>query len=103
MPLNSEILNKLKCCLNSDGHIAIEPVLLKCKGNACRNCIDNFDEIKGKCNYGNCKHKKNEALNAPVNEIVQLLIKQNLEELFDYLEPKIQSVKNDIQGILNLI
>ncbi len=40
MSLNTDILRELKCCLNSDGHIVCKPVLLKCSGNACKNCVN---------------------------------------------------------------
>ena len=39
MEIPETCLNQLKCCAFNDGHIAIEPVLVKCGANACKECI----------------------------------------------------------------
>jgi hypothetical protein len=98
MSLNTDILKELKCCLNSDGHIVCKPVLLKCGGNACKNCVNSFDEIKNNCCYCNSKHSRIDLNNSPDNKIAQLLKEKYLEELFDILESKIVKITNDIKG-----
>ena len=40
MSLPDYILKQIKCCLSADdNHIQIDPVLLKCGGNACKECV----------------------------------------------------------------
>ena len=38
MPIPEDLLDQIKCCLNEDGHIVHDPVLLKCGYNACKKC-----------------------------------------------------------------
>jgi hypothetical protein len=37
--ISETLLNQIKCCSPTDGHITIEPILLKCGGNICKQCI----------------------------------------------------------------
>jgi hypothetical protein len=37
--ISETLLNQIKCCSPTDGHITIEPILLKCGGNICKQCL----------------------------------------------------------------
>ena len=71
----------MKCCLDKDGHISIESVVLNCGGSACKECIYNsgnnemFD-----CNCCNKKHKKKDLLNAPVSKLADTMIHSYLND-----------------------
>ena len=69
MPLEEKLLEKLKCCLHDDGHIAIEPLQLQCGGNACIKCIPDIKEESKK--HSKCKKTcaKNDLINSILNEI----------------------------------
>jgi hypothetical protein len=88
--LLQNILNQIKCCISVHEHISIQPVLLKCGGNACKNCIYNlkYDLIECYCCYE--KHEKKDLLNSPSNKIVETIIYSSLNELFRYVEIKIE-------------
>ncbi len=76
MVISDALLNQIKCCLSTDGHIVIEPVVLKCGGNACRECA-NPNTFSIDCFSCSHKHEKTELLNAPVNKFA-ILIKWTL-------------------------
>ena len=46
MPISNECLNHLNCCLHDGDHFCIQPVLLKCRANACKQCILELKEEK---------------------------------------------------------
>ncbi len=58
MPLSENLLNKLKCSFHNNGHIAFEPILLKCENYGCRQCVIDSNDENIYC--FNCKevHKK---------------------------------------------
>ena len=74
MPLPGALLNQIKCCLSNDGHILIEPVVLKCTGSACKECISDSEEEVIYCYACNGKHQKNDLLNATVNTVAKILV-----------------------------
>ena len=57
MSLPEYVLSQIKCCLSQDQHILEEPVLLKCGGNACKECIQNY---RFECQKCSMKHNKND-------------------------------------------
>ena len=98
MTLNEIILNQLKCCLNDDEHIVIEPILFKCGGNACKECVKNSYDAEIKCYCCNGKHLKDDLLDSPFNKIADSLVQINLKDLFEYLEMKMKSTVNSLKG-----
>ena len=55
--LLQNLLNQIKCCISIHEHISIQPFLLKCGGNACKECIKNLTSDLIEC-Y--CCFEKNE-------------------------------------------
>jgi hypothetical protein len=98
MPLNHIILDQLKCCLSNDGHIIIQPVLLKCGGNACQECFQNSDKLEIKCYCCNKNHLKKDLLDSPFNKIADLLVQTSLKDLFEYLEINMKSTIDSLKG-----
>jgi hypothetical protein len=93
MPIPEDVLKQIKCCLNEDGHIVHEPVLLKCGYNACKKCCSDLVVSTVKCFSCHNSHDKNELLNAPYNKAIDLIIKKNLNDLFQDLNLKQESIK----------
>ena len=88
MSIPEILLNQLKCCLNNDGHIVAEPIVLKCSGNACKNCIK---DLKAKNVILNCykckgKHENKDLLEAPNCELAETLIQTYIGDFFNYIE-----------------
>ena len=98
MVISDALLNQIKCCLSTDGHIVIEPVVLKCGGNACRECANSSpntfsfsNSFSIDCFSCSHKHEKTELLNAPANKFASIFIKSSLHDLFEYIEVKLDS------------
>jgi hypothetical protein len=104
MSIPKEVLNKIRCCLFDDGHIVIEPVVLKCGANACIKCFDNSTVTKIKCFGCNETHKKNDLLNAAEtdSEIVDSLIHSFLPDLFEDLKNKLETTAELLKSLFLL-
>jgi hypothetical protein len=93
MPIPEALLQQMKCCLSGDGHIVNEPILLKCGANACKKCANDITNVLFQCYGCYYKHPKKDLLNAANNKIVETLINSSLNDLFQYLEANIESLK----------
>ena len=99
MPLPELILKQMKCCVNDDGHIVIEPFLLTCGGNACKDCVDKSHEEMIFCFFCNEKHEKKNILNSPKNLIVETMVKSFSTDLFQDLNQKLESTIEASTGL----
>jgi hypothetical protein len=81
-----EVLNGMKCCFYSDGHIAIEPILVSCGAIGCKQCLlrSNIEEID--CYSCKGKHKTQDLKNIPVIKTVENLVKSHVSHLFEYVK-----------------
>ena len=86
MQIPETLLNQIKCCSSNDGHIAVEPILLKCGGNICKQCIIEFDKKFIDCFGCNGKHKRKILLDSPNNKILETMVLAFLKDLFQYME-----------------
>jgi hypothetical protein len=91
MPIPENILSKMKCCLNDDGHIVHEPVLFKCSYNACRKCISDSNLANIKCFGCNGNHEIVDLVNVEDNKFIDSLIHSFLNDLFEDLKNKMKS------------
>ena len=98
MPIPEQILNQMKCCLSNDGHIVIEPVLLTCGANACKQCVNLSSEEMMKCFSCNEKHAKKNFLNSSINTFVETSVKSFLAELFQDLNFKLNTTIEASKG-----
>ena len=67
MPVNESLLKIIKCCLNKNEHIAIDPVFLtECQNTACKQCIVDSQDANIYC-YG-CKniHEKHKFIKSTI-------------------------------------
>jgi hypothetical protein len=80
------LLNQMKCCSSTDGHITIEPVLLRCGGNICKQCIIESDKRFINCFECHGKHKRKHVLESPNNKIVETMVHSFLNDLFQYVD-----------------
>lgn len=90
MPVVEDLLRHMKCCLNNDGHIALEPVVLKCGGSACKLCLLDSEDSTTDCYNCNVKHDKKEVQDAPINKYGSYMIHSSLNDLLDYVETKLK-------------
>ena len=103
MPTPQEILSQIRCCLNDDGHIVHEPILLKCGANACKKCVNETAEKFVKCFSCEDRHEKSDVLNVQVNHKAESIIISSLGMLFHDLALKVESVSALIKGNFNSI
>jgi hypothetical protein len=89
------VLNEIKCCFHEDQHILLEPVLLKCGGNACKGCIDDLKESFFKCSKCNSTHNKNDFFE---NKSSEALIRFLMKDLTENLNKEIKSMKGLLSG-----
>ena len=93
MPIPEDVLNQIKCCLNEDGHIVHEPVVLNCGFNACKKCCSDPVVSSIKCFSCHNSHDEDELLNAPNNKEPYLIIQTYLNDLYQDLNLKLESTK----------
>jgi hypothetical protein len=99
MPIHEELLKKIKCCFHKDGHIAVDPVLvLPCQSSACKKCIVDSKEQNLNCINCNQKHEKTSLLNAPINQLAETMLKLSLNDLFEYIDAKIENFLKNHEG-----
>ena len=98
--IREEISRQVKCGLSSsdDDHFIIEPMLLPCGDNACKNCINDLTEKRKKCNHCKTTHKKDDLKKAVPNIAVKLLMKSYLKELNDELDVKVKFAIDSMEG-----
>ena len=102
MAIPETILTQMKCCLTQDYHVAIEPILLKCGANACKDCINSSTDEALICFSCHEKHEKKCFQDAPVNKMAESVVQFFLKDLFKDLDEKILNFKQDIKGSLVL-
>jgi hypothetical protein len=98
MSLPEAILTQIKCCLSNDGHIIIDPVLLRCKGNACKECVSDSKEEVITCYSCSGKHEKINLLNSTENTLAETLVKTFIDDLFEYTEKRIKKITETLKG-----
>jgi hypothetical protein len=99
MTLQEELLKKIKCCFHKDGHIAIDPIIvLPCQSSACKKCIVDSKGENLNCINCNQKHEKTSLLNAPLNQLAETVIKCSLNDLFEYIDLKIENSLKTLEG-----
>jgi hypothetical protein len=83
MELNEDILQNLKCCLGKFEfeHIVKDPIMLKCGGNACRECLNGSI-----CRICNKVHQFGDANQYSTNKSAEILIKACFNSLLDKLK-----------------
>ena len=89
------VLKDIKCCLNEDQHILLEPVLLKCGGNACKGCINDLNKTSVRCFKCNSTHDKNDFAE---NKSFESLIRFFLKDLSKNVDDELKSMKNLLAG-----
>ena len=92
MSIPDYILKQLECCMSADdNHFLIEPVLLKCGGNACKVCVSNSI----KCLNCNRTHSKNDFTECKLGES---LIRFFMKGLTANLDEEMRMTKDLLKG-----
>jgi hypothetical protein len=88
MPIATEAIRLLRCCLSEDGHIVKDACLITtCGGNACKSCIQNTKKYSLNCNYCKQSHYTDSLKKMPNNKSIDILIKTTfLKELVEMLK-----------------
>ena len=97
MSLPDYVLKQIKCCLSQDEHILVEPVILKCGGNSCKECIKN-DRFE--CLNCNMKHDINDFVECKSTES---LIRFVMSDLSQSLDEEICSIKVRLTGYILIV
>jgi hypothetical protein len=98
MPIPEPVLNQIKCCFFNDGHIAIEPIQLKCGATACKECVNEANEEKLDCNSCKDKHEKKDLTSIPINKVAETLVHSFLQDLLEYIQIKYNNIKAAIKS-----
>ena len=90
------VFNDIRCCLHEDQHILLEPVLLKCGGNACKGCINDPSKSSPlKCLKCNSTHDENDFTE---NKSAETFIRFLMKDLSKNLDDEIKSMKCLLTG-----
>ena len=98
MAIPEAFLNQIKCCALDDGHIVIEPVLVKCGANACKECIKTAEVIN--CYNCNGTHQTKDSINSPINKSSELIVQYFLNDLFEYAKETMKTIGSKLSSIL---
>ena len=90
MPLPETLLHQMYCSLDNDGHIAIEPIVLKCGKHACRKCVIDSKIELIKCYGCNAQHEKKEVLDQKISSLAETLLLTFLNDLLEYVDQKLK-------------
>ena len=87
------VLKQIECCLSGedDNHFLIDPVILKCGGNACKVCVSG----SSKCLHCNKTHLKNDYIEC---KSAESLIRFFVKDLFANLDDELRSTKDSLNG-----
>ena len=87
------VLKQIECCLSGedDNHFLIDPVILKCGGNACKVCVSG----SSKCLNCNRTHSKNDFTECKLGES---LIRCFIKDLSANLNYELRSIKDSLKG-----
>ena len=96
MSLPEYVLKQINCCLSQEEHIIEEPVILKCGGNACKECTQNY---RFECQKCSMKHNKNEFVECKSTES---LIRYFMSDLSKSLDEKLCSIKVLLTGYIRV-
>ena len=95
MPFPENLLKQIKCCLNkNDKHTLVDPVLLKCGGNACKECVTGSI----KCLNCNETHLKGDFIE---NKLAESLIRSFMKDQYVSLDEEIDLLKGFYLFIFN--
>ena len=94
MSLPDYVLKQINCCLSAkdDNHFLIDPVILKCGGNACKVCVSdsikclNCNSVHSNIYYIECKSAES-------------LIRFIMKDLSANLDDQIRSTKDLLKGL----
>ena len=103
MAIPEAFLNQMKCCAFDDGHIAIEPVLVKCGANACRECIKSTKGEVIKCFNCNGTHETKDSINSPIIKSSESMVQYFLNDLFEYAKETMKTIVSKLSSILNYL
>ena len=101
MPIKEALLKSIKCCLNKDDHIVLDPVMIGCQkgqGVACKKCIIDCKDKNIYCNRCHNYHEKANLLNATPFEFVETFIENSLNDLFEYVDEKLKDSFNNLKS-----
>ena len=102
MPITESLLKRIKCCLNKDEHLAVDPVLVsECQNTACKQCIVDSKDENIYCYGCKNKHEKTSLLKAPAHKFVEESIKSSLNDLFEYVDEKLKDSFENLKSINN--
>jgi hypothetical protein len=99
MSIKKELLKKIKCCLNDDGHFVIEPVVLKCGANACKKCVIESNITTINCFGCNKTHEKNDSFKTADNKTDDSFIHSFRRDLFEDLKNKLKSTAELLKSL----
>ena len=92
MSIPDYIFKQVECCMSADdNHFLIEPVLLKCGGNACKVCVSGST----KCLHCNSVHSNNDYIECKTAES---LIRFFMTDLSASLDEEIRLIKELLKG-----
>ena len=101
--ITEEILDVLKCASPEEQHFCIEPITLaKCGHSICKKCIPKYGLKEIKC--GICGLISEQDFSKfHVSKAGQILLKMNMENIFQILETQISLKLIEIKGKLKIL
>ena len=104
--VSHSVLEIIQCSFSrcKGKHFLKNPVTLPCSHNVCLNCLqDVLSNVTIKeiaCTYPDCtkRHEVNNLKDYKINNMVDVIIKENLNDLFSILKNSFTQIYNDFNG-----
>ena len=100
MPLPEAVINQFKCCAFNDGHITIEPVLVKCGANACKECLTTAKGEVINCYNCNGTHETKDSIDSPINKSSETIVQYFLNDFFEYSKETMKTITSKLSSNL---
>ena len=94
MNLTDDVLNSLKCCLNSKEHFLRDPLILKCNHSACKKCIEKKKGREFTCEFNGCgkKYKMKKVDKLQSNLTIPELLETHKIELIELINTEFSKI-----------
>jgi hypothetical protein len=80
--------------------ICVDPILLKCGGNACKRCLNDTKQEMVDCKKCKIKHEVKDLVECISNSLASLIVKDSLKDIFQYLDKKIEDLEESFKGFI---
>jgi hypothetical protein len=99
--LSSDVINALRCSLNTSDHFLENAYILPCGHNACMRCIKSMKGRQFECQFQDCKKKQTvkDIGKLTANPTVPILLKMHSKQLYEFVKRDCDKLSNQLENV----